>query len=154
VNITRKALEERITDRLAAREIGESQDIAWACAWLEACSYPGLRMLEEALQDARSNLVLQRDALGMDLDNVSCVFLGPAIAREVEAGGRVFLRNVRHGLFLLPFAVRNSVAIGCPIDPSFAVGGERTKNPYAERLAAVEAGGLTIAEETWKALSG
>jgi hypothetical protein len=58
---------------------------------------------------------------------------------EVKANGRAFLRNVRHGLFMLPFAVRENMGLGCPVDPSFAVGGERHKNPYAEKLALAEA---------------
>ena len=65
---------------------------------------------------------------------VSCAFLAPAIMREVQANGRAFLRNVRHGLYMLPFTVRDNIGLGCPVDPSFAVGGERHKNPYGEKL--------------------
>jgi hypothetical protein len=69
--------------------------------------------------------------------------------REVTSNGRVFLRNVRHGLFLLPFAVRANIGLGCPVDPSFAIGGERLKNPYAEKLAEAEAKGLEIGDAAW-----
>ena len=105
-----------------------------SCAWLEACGYPGIKLLLEARADERRHLDLRPDAMGLDLQNVSCVFLGPAIADHVATHGRVFLRNVRHGLYLLPLAVEANIGIGCPIDPAFALGGERSKNPYGEKL--------------------
>ena len=88
-------------------------------------------------------------ALGLDLDNVSCAFLAPAIMRDISANGRAFLRNVRHGLFLLPFAVKANIGIGCPVDPGFALGGERHKNPYGEKLALAEANGLELDDTLW-----
>lgn len=137
--------------RIAAK-LGPIQDTAWACAWLEACGYPGLKLLVEALGDPVQDLPLTRDALGLDLRNVSCVFLAPAITRDVEASGRVFLRNVRHGLYLLPFTVRSKIGIGCPVDPAFAVGGERTKDPYAGKLATAVCDGVAVDEALWAAL--
>lgn len=131
----------------------DSREIAWATVWLEACGYSGLKLLGEALSDDRQSLALERDVLGIDLQNVSCAFLAPAIMREVKANGRAFLRNVRHGLFLLPFSVKANIGIGCPVDPSFALGGERHKNPYAEKLALAEANGLEIEEAHWNALA-
>jgi len=146
MRITVSELERRIAGRLAERGMAQARDMAWACAWLEACGYPGLKMLGEALGDAVQDRPLARDAIGFDLDNVSCAFLAPAILRDVAANGRVFLRNVRHGLFLLPFTVRDNIGIGCPVDPAFAVGGERAKNPYGEKLALAEAEGLDVDE--------
>jgi len=137
-------LEARATNRLNAAGVSEAEEIGWASVWLEACGYPGLTMLEEALADEKRCLKLVRDTLGLDLQNVSCVFLAPAIARHVKKNGRVFLRNVRHGLYLLPFTVKGNFGIGCPVDPSFAIGGERSKNPYAEKLAFAEANGLAV----------
>lgn len=145
--------ETRMADRLRRHGIADAAEIAWAAAWLEACGYGGVKLLAEALEDDRRGLALQRDALGLDLGSVSCAFLAPAIMREIRANGRAFLRNVRHGLFMLPFAVRENMAIGCPVDPSFAVGGERYKNPYAEKLALAEAEGLTLDEGQWAAFS-
>lgn len=141
---------------LAARLAGipDAQDIAWAAVWLEACGYGGIKLLAEALTDGARSHDLARDALGIDLQNISCAFLAPAIMRDVKANGRVFLRNVRHGLFMLPFTVRDNIGLGCPIDPSFAVGGERLKNPYAEKLALAEAEGLDIDETAWAQASG
>jgi hypothetical protein len=130
----------------------DAADIAWATIWLEACGYTGLKFLGEALRDERRTRELTRDALGLDLDQVSCAFLAPAIMREVKANGRAFLRNVRHGLFMLPFAVRENMGLGCPVDPAFAVGGERHKNPYAEKLALAEAGGIEIDPSAWGAI--
>src|ERR1700675_1310942 len=75
------------------------------CAWLEGCSYPGLKLLLEALGDGQRDLILTPDAMGLDLKNVSCVFLGPAVNQYVKAHGRIFLRNVRHGFYLLPLSV-------------------------------------------------
>ena len=74
--------------------------------------------------------------------------------RDVNANGRAFLRNVRHGLFLLPFTVKANIGIGCPVDPGFAVGGERHKNPYGEKLALAAANGLDIDDAAWSAIPG
>jgi hypothetical protein len=142
-------VEARIAQFLERRTVAEASVVAWAGTWLEACGYPGIAQMIEALGDPRRELVLERDNVGMDLRHVSCVFLAPAILRDVAIHGRVFLRNVRHGLFILPFAVRDNQAIGCPVDPSFAVGGVREKNPYAEKLALAHADGLEIEGETW-----
>jgi hypothetical protein len=135
------------------RALPKQQNIAWATVWLEACGYTGVKFLGEALADERKSLDLERDALGIDLQNVSCAFLAPSIMREVSANGRAFLRNVRHGLYLLPFTVKAGIGIGCPIDPAFAVGGERHKNPYAEKLALAEANGLDIDDALWSAVA-
>jgi hypothetical protein len=135
---------------LTKEKIAEARDIAWACAWLEACGYPGVQLLAEALEDPRRDLTLTRDALGLDLENVSCVFIAPKILRDVAQNGRAFLRNVRHGLYVLPFSVRENIGIGCPIDPSFALGGNRSKNPYGEKLEAAAAEGLSIDDSIWQ----
>lgn len=138
-----------------AKKLGnlpDAADIAWATVWLEACGYSGVKLLGEALQDERRSIDLTRDALGLDLQQVSCAFLAPAIMREVKANGRAFLRNVRHGLYMLPFSVRDNTGIGCPVDPSFAVGGERHKNPYGEKLDLAAAEGLEIDDGLWAAL--
>jgi hypothetical protein len=145
-------IETDLTRTLEAGDIADAQDIAWATAWLEACGYSGVKLLAEAMQDERRSLDLVRDVIGFDLAHVSCAFLAPAIMRDVAANGRVFLRNVRHGLYLLPFTVRANIGIGCPIDPSFAVGGERHKNPYAEKLALAQSQGLDVDDAAWDAL--
>ena len=129
-----------------------AQDVGWACAWLEACSYPGLTLLFEALDTTPPedrHPTLEPDALGLDLQNISCVFLAPRIDRLVAERGRLFLRNVRHGLYLVPFSVRANIGIGCPVDPSFALGGERSKNPYEEKLALAHQNGIAMAEAPW-----
>jgi hypothetical protein len=123
-----------------------------SCAWLEACGYPGLTLLLEAMGDPPPDSLLVADALGIDLRERSCVFLGPAIAAHVARHGRVFLRNVRHGLYLVPLSVAANIGIGCPVDPAFALGGERLKNPYPEKLAAAARDGLVIADALWHAL--
>ncbi|MCA3575380.1 MAG: hypothetical protein IOC86_15790 [Aestuariivirga sp.] len=147
-----KAAENRLAIRL--RNIGhaEPREIAWATVWLQACGYTGFKLLAEALPDERKSLTLTRDALGIDLQEVSCAYLAPAIMADVKANGRVFLRNVRHGLFMLPFAVRENMGLGCPVDPSFAIGGERLKNPYAEKLALAEASGIDVDDGLWDQL--
>lgn len=130
----------------------DTAESAWACAWLEACGYPGLKLLSEALRDGRREVELVRDGLGIDLKSTSCVWLAGRLMAEVQRGGRVFLRNVRHGLYLLPFTVRANVGIGCPVDPAFALGGERTSNPYAEKLALAAAKGVEVDDESWRLL--
>jgi hypothetical protein len=72
----------------------------------------------------------------------------------VRQGGRLFLRNVRHGLYLLPFSVRANIGIGCPVDPAFAMGGERTKNPYEEKLALARQEGIAVPEPLRQRLRG
>jgi hypothetical protein len=146
MRISVNELEHHVAEAMQARGIGNAAEIGWACAWLECCSYPGLALLAEALGDDARSLPLVRDVLGIDLQQVSCVFLAPAIILEAKRNGRVFLRNVRHGLYLLPFTVREGLAIGCPVDPAFAVGGARSKNPYKEKLAAAQGNGLTVDE--------
>ena len=153
MNLPPREFESRVLHALVRRETEDAEAIAWAAAWLEACGYPGLKMLSEALDDSRQNIDLVRDGLGFDLQDVSCVFLAAAIMADVKAHGRVFLRNVRHGLYLLPFTVSENIGIGCPVDPSFAVGGERHKNPYAEKLALAELKGLEVDVEMLKSLA-
>lgn len=152
MHLSPKELETRLERALLRRGISGGAAIAWASVWLEACGYPGLKMLAEALSNPVQTLEPKRDALGFDLQNVSCAFLAPAIMADVRANGRVFLRNVRHGLFLLPFTVRDNVGIGCPVDPSFAVGGERHKNPYAEKLELAARDGLEVDDVLLRAL--
>ena len=137
---------------LAERAVPEPGAAARNCAWLEACGYPGIRLLLEARADERRVLALVPDAMGLDLQNVSCVFLGPEIAAHVAKHGRVFLRNVRHGLYLLPLAVEANIGIGCPVDPAFALGGERHKNPYSEKLELAARDGVAVDDELWRAL--
>jgi hypothetical protein len=130
-----------------------AQESGWACAWLAACGYPGLELLFEALDTTPLEVrrpELKPDALGLDLGNVSCVFLAPAISAMVRDHGRLFLRNVWHGLYLVPFSVRANIGIGCPVDPAFALGGERTKNPYEEKLAAAHRAGIAVADPLWR----
>ena len=150
MRIEMKAAENRLAMRLRNIGLAEPREIAWATIWLEACGYTGFKLLIEATKDEHRSLALTRDALGLDLQNVSCAFLAPAIMQDVKANGRAFLRNVRHGLFMLPFAVRENMGLGCPVDPSFALGGERHKNPYAEKLAAAEAQGIEVDNSVWE----
>ncbi len=125
---------------------------AESCAWLQACGYPGIRILLEAMDDAQKELVLAPDAMGLDLHNVSCVFIGPAVLQETQKKGRCFLRNVRHGLYLVPLSVTHAMAIGCPIDPNFGLGGERVKNPYIEMLETADRDGIEVEDEVWALL--
>jgi hypothetical protein len=136
----------------ARRIVPEPEVAARNCAWLEACGYPGIRLLVEAGADERRSLDLVPDAMGLDLQNVSCVFLGPAIAAHVATHGRVYLRNVRHGLYLVPPAVEANIGIGCPVDPAFALDGERHRNPYSEKLVLAARDGVTVDDEAWRAL--
>jgi hypothetical protein len=136
----------------AKRIIAEPEMAARNCAWLEACGYPGIRLLLEAKADERRSVNLVPDAMGLDLENVSCVFLGPEIAAHVAKLGRVFLRNVRHGLYLVPLAVEANIGIGCPVDQAFALGGERSKNPYSEKLEIAARDGVAVDDELWRAV--
>jgi len=156
MNMTVAELEAAARQRLEAARVptADVAAVAWACAWLDACGYAGLKLLIEALGDDRRELELVRDGLGIDLKGMSCAWLATRLMGEVERHGRVFLRNVRHGLYLLPFAVRANIGIGCPVDPAFALGGERTGNPYAEKLARAQCHGVEVDEESWRLLQG
>jgi hypothetical protein len=132
---------------------GCDEDAGWACAWLEAAGYPGVKMLVEALDETPREA--RRPALQavygiVDLDNVSCVFSGPGLVDLARAEGRVVLNRVRHGLYALPFAVRAGLAIGCPVDPSFAIGGKRTGDLYGEKIAAAIEAGIEVDDEVWR----
>jgi hypothetical protein len=128
-------------------------ETASRCAWLEGVGYPGLKLLTEALADAEQDLDLAKDALGLDLKNVSAVFLAASLRAFVQQHGRVFLRNVRHGLYLVPDSVNANYGIGCPVDPAFPLGGERSKNPYADKLEAAAREGVEVDDAVWQSLS-
>lgn len=123
------------------------------CAWLHGAGYNGLKYLAEALGDVDITTNLEPDAMGLDLKGISCVF----ISRQIEAGyarhGRLFLRNVRHGLYLLPESVTGNYGIGCPVDPAFALGGERSKNPYAEKMDLAASQGVDVDDALWQSLA-
>ncbi|MFN0190372.1 MAG: hypothetical protein ACKVP5_00105, partial [Aestuariivirga sp.] len=73
-------------ENLAAHAIGRRNGAArtaWACGWLEACGYPGLKLLREALSEPAANWQANRDALGLDLANISCVWIGDAVVADV-----------------------------------------------------------------------
>jgi hypothetical protein len=154
MHISPQDLTDQLEALLARRGIAHAAEIAWATAWLEGCGYPGVLQLVEALGDRTTTLTLERDMIGYDLHDVSCAYLAPAIMEEVAKTGRAYLHNVRHGLFVLPFTVRANVGIGCPVDAAFAVGGERLKNPYAEKLALAEVNGLIVDDALWAKLTG
>jgi|GEM_PF-1839425 len=153
MHVTFEQLQSLAREKAANSGLADAAETGWATAWLEACGYGGVKLLTEALSEPSPPLRLERDALGLDLHHVSCAVIGPAVARDVNQHGRVFLRNVRHGLFLLPFAVRENIGIGCPVDPAFALGGERSKNPYAEKLALADVNGLEIDDTAWVAFA-
>jgi hypothetical protein len=128
----------------------DRSDIASNCAWLHGAGYNGLKYLAEALTDQQQTVSLEKDAMGLDLKNISCVFTFPDIEKLRAEHGRLFLRNVRHGLFLLRGSVRGNYGIGCPVDPSFALGGERTKDPYAEKLELAAREGVDVDDTLWQ----
>ncbi len=145
---------ERLALALEAKGLSGTQAIAEKAIWLEACGYPGLKTLGEALADEERDLAIVRTALGLDLKNISCVYIAEKIADYINRNGRTFLRNVRHGLYLLPDSVENNYGIGCPVDPSFALGGDRTKDPYAEKLEAAAKDGIDVDDAVWAGLVG
>jgi hypothetical protein len=119
------------------------------CAWLQAVGYAGLQILTEAVADTVQTADIEKDLMGLDLHHVSCVFLADKIGSLYTEHGRMFLRNVRHGLYLVPMSVHGNFGIGCPVDPGFALGGERTKNPYPEKLNLAMRDGIAIDDELW-----
>ena len=138
--------------RLAAKGHNNASFMAESAIWLEACGYPGLKELDQALADPVQEFKLARTVLGLDLRNISCALIGDQIVADVRKNGRVYLRNVRHGLFLLAGSVQHNFGIGCPIDPAFALGGQRGKNPYREKLELAERDGLNLDDPLWQKL--
>ncbi len=126
---------------------GIAEECSWACAWLEAAGYDGLAMMADALDETpiEARQPSFRGAYGIvDLGGSSAVFCAPGLVELAEAEGRVFANNVKHGLYVLPFAVRSDLSLGCPVDPGFAIGGKREKNPYRENIDAAIQNGLQV----------
>lgn len=150
--IERTALAALIGAGVAEKAAGE---IAWACGWLESAGYPGLAMLAEALETTpagQRSPTLSAEYGLVDTGGVSCAFLAPDLALMAKAHGRIVLMQARHGLYVLPFSVRDGMGIGCPVDPSFALGGTRERDPYAEKIAKAEETGIDVAEEVLQRL--
>jgi hypothetical protein len=146
-----KDIEVRAHSLLVARGNSSIASRAAAdCAWLQAVGYPGLKLLYEATSDLVQTAALEKDLMGLDLQDVSCVFLADQIADLYAEHGRMFLRNVRHGLYLVPMSVRGNFGIGCPVDPAFALGGERTKNPYTEKIETAQRDGVAVDDDLWQ----
>jgi hypothetical protein len=142
------AIEAHAAQALAAKGFDLPQ-AARSCAWLHGAGYDGLQYLAEALHDEKISADLEKDLMGLDLQHVSCVFIAEKVEALLAEHGRLFLRNVRHGLYLLPGSVMGDYGIGCPVDPGFALGGERHKNPYAEKLALATAEGVDVDDTLW-----
>jgi hypothetical protein len=139
---------------LLNKNLSDAAFMAKTAIWLQACGYPGLTILQEALTEVPPPFAVARSSIGLDLKSISCVHIGQQIISDVRNNGRVYLRNVRHGLFLLPASVEFQFGIGCPIDAGFAIGGERTKNPYVEKLEMAETKGLVLDVISWQNLIG
>jgi hypothetical protein len=145
-------IETRALNALRAKGL-DRPDTAANTSWLHGAGYNGLKYLTEALSDTDATFPLEKDALGLDLKNRSCAFIFPDVEQQYAKHGRVFLRNVRHGLFLLRGSVEGNYGIGCPVDPSFALGGERTKNPYAEKQDLAMREGVDVDDALWQSLA-
>ncbi len=143
---------EKLSDRLVQKNHSNAAFMAETAIWLEACGYAGLQELSQALADAPQEFKLVRTVLGLDLHNISCALIGDQVVADVLKNGRVYLRNVRHGLFLLAGSVQHNFGIGCPIDPAFALGGQRGKNPYREKLEVAQRDGLQVDDGIWQTL--
>jgi hypothetical protein len=135
---------------------GVAEASAWACGWLEAVGYPGLAMLAEALETtprADRQKALSSEYGLVDTGHLSCVFIGAQLLEMARAQGRVVLMQARHGLYLVPFSVRDNIGIGCPVDPSFALGGVRERNPYLEKLARSAEFGIEVSPDVLERLA-
>ena len=151
-NISIEAAEQELLSALKKIDFPNPEFASHAAIWLEACDYPGLQNLQEARADTPQEFQIKRTAIGLDLQNISCALIGELLVNDILKNGRVFLRSVRHGLFLLPSSVSKNFGIGCLVDPSFAIGGERSKNPYGEKLEKAALEGINIDEDLWREL--
>jgi hypothetical protein len=150
---TLQDVEEHTQRVLIAKGHGEIATVAAShCAWLHGAGYNGMKYVVEALADTEKSATIEKDLMGLDLKGVSCVFIAQQVEALFAEHGRLFLRNVRHGLYLLPNSVIGNYGIGCPVDPGFALGGERSKNPYAEKIELATRDGVEVEEDVWHAL--
>ena len=138
-NLTSGAIEKLALAAISSRPGLQNNgvEIAWATGFLESVGYPGLALLAEALESTAPDY--QAPALTpeyglVNTQNISCVYIAPQLNDLALQHGRIVLMEARHGLYCLPFSVRENYGIGCPVDPSFALGGVREKNPYLEKL--------------------
>ncbi len=151
---TLQQIEGHVLAALNAKGHGNVAAVAAAhCAWLHGAGYNGVKYISEALGDAETSCVVEKDLMGLDLKNISCVYISNQVEALYAEHGRQFLRNVRHGLFLLPGSVNGNYGIGCPVDPAFALGGERIKNPYTEKMDLALHDGVDVDDELWQALA-
>ena len=139
---------------LQFRKFSASKFAAHAAIWLEACGYPGLQILRDALADPVNDLTIERIDNGLDLHNRSCVYIGQHVVDDILLHGRTPLRNVRHGLYLVPASVAHNLSIGCAVDVSFTFGGLRSKNPYQEKLNMATEAGVHFDSDLWQKLLG
>ena len=153
LTLSRQHAETVLGNALTAQNFSPAAFAAHAAIWLEACDYPGLQILEDGMTDTRVDTAFARDQSGIDLRNMSCVKIGERVLNDVSLNGRTHLRNVRHGLFLVPASVMHNLSIGCAVDASFAFGGVRILNPYAEKLAMADEAGVHLDEALWTQLT-
>lgn len=154
ITLDMEQAETKLRDALVLQNFPEPAFASHAAIWLQACGYAGLQTLQEAITDQPTGFELKRTAIGIDLQNISCARIGEIVVADIQKHGRVFLRNVRHGLFLLSSSVEQNFGIGCPVDPSFALGGERGKNPYVAKLELAKAQGIAVNAELWQNIIG
>ena len=105
---------------------GIDDDAGWACAWLEAAGYPGLRMLADLLDDAtRDDLCAGLDCSTdsvLDAAGRSGVCFGSLLvefAASQDSG--IIVRALRHSAYLVPHAARLAeLDINICVDPAAA----------------------------------
>lgn len=154
LTLSMQQAEMELHEALTARRFSSAAFAAHAAIWLEACDYPGLQILRDALADPLADFKLERTEAGLDLHNVTCVRIGEQVVRDVLLHDRTPLRNVRHGLFLVPASVVHNLSIGCAVDAGFAFGGPRSQNPYREKLNMATEAGVHFESNLWNSLIG
>lgn len=101
---------------------GIDEDAGWACAWLEAAGYPGLRMVADLLDDDAESLGTGLDhAAGSHIDahGRSAVCLASLLVElAAVTDGGVTVRNLRHAPYLIAHASRLAkTGISLIVDP-------------------------------------
>ena len=123
---------------------GIDDDGGWACAWLEAAGYPGLRMLADFLDKADGQECFAgADSVAGDLIEAggrsAIILAGPIVEYAATRQGATTVRDVQHAPYLIAHAARQSEAgTHLTISPEQEGVGNITIEPGGEGYAGLQ----------------
>ncbi len=145
----------------AGAPAGTDEDGGWACAWLEAAEYPGLKVLADRLDQATPEHLTAgvseiRDG-AVDAGGASAICLGGALVELAAETGAIDIRNLNDPIYLLAFAARqakhgSSMTVDLPSEAGREVRISPGGDGYAELEAKVHTAvvnGMTADDEAY-----